>query len=103
MLNYTQLQRQGYKNINIPQQINELKDKAYLNLRSIQQRGLKQIERNYNSKGYLSEEESNYIFNLYYNFIVNKFTFTKESTPTTVKDVSPQHIGMRMLNKLNDE
>lgn len=103
MLNYTQLQRQGYKNITIPQQIAEIKNKAYPKLRLIQQQNLKKIERIYNSKGYLSQEESNFIFNLYYNFIVNGFTFNKKSITHKTKNVTPQHIGMRMLNNLINE
>ena len=105
MKTYTSLQRQGYKHITIREQINAIKNGvAFINLRSIQKRGINMIEKAYNNKKYLNSDESEYLFNIYYNFVVNNFTYPDRndniiSTSISQKHIVPQqHIGMRMLN-----
>lgn len=107
MKTYTQLQRQGYKHITIREQINSIKNGiAFINLRPIQQRGINMIEKNYNRKKYLNSDESEYLFNIYYNFVVNNFTYEDKkdniiTTSISKKHNTPHHIGMKMLNQLN--
>ena len=57
----------------------------------------------YNKNGYLTQPYFTYLWNLYWNFVLNDFRFesSKQWTEVTkMKTVEPQHIGMKILNNL---
>lgn len=106
MLDYTAVEKAGYNSISYNQQIKEIIDnKNCINkLRSIQKKNLFIIRRKINNKHSLTQEEKDYVFNLYYNFVVNAFTFDTIVTPINIiEETEAKHIGMKMLNNLKLE
>ena len=106
MTTITTLQKAGYKGIKVTSMINAIASKEiFKHLRLIQQNEFSKIKNLYNKTGILSKIEFTYLWNLYYNFVLNDFRFDDKSKdwliPIKVKKVENQHIGMKMLNDLN--
>lgn len=100
MRDFTELQEKGFVKITIPTRIKELTNIAGIHLRPIQQRGLRAIANRYKKNSSLTPEESNYLFNLYFNFIACKFRY--EDKQFKIKPtVNYKHIGMVRFNQLN--
>lgn len=107
MLDYTSTEKAGYNSISYNEQITNIMNNksCYNKLRAVQKTNLNNIRRKVNTtKQSLTQEEKDYVFNLYYNFVVNQFTFDK-SEPIVIAEPEPKatHIGMRMLEQLKSE
>lgn len=100
MRNTTESIKQSYKSVTTFSQLNEINSKALSELRMVQKNAIKLIERSYNKKKCFTSEESEYVFNLYYNFVILKYSF-KPLQQIKEKRKSFQHVGMRMLNQLS--
>lgn len=71
MILSTELQEKGYSNININTRINRLKH-PLINplLLSIQKRNLSNISKKYDKCKRLNSQEKDFIWNLYFNFVI---------------------------------
>ena len=105
MRNFTELQQKSYNHITTNEQLNQINNFVFDKLRLVQKNALHLIERNYIKNKAFNKEEKDYIFNLYYNFIINKFEFSASNKTIKVKGKNINtralsHIGMRMLHNL---
>ena len=108
MTNSTVLQKQGYKGVKVTSMIQALRhSETYKHLRLVQQDEFRRIENRYNKNGYLTKPYFTYLWNLYWNFVLNDFRFNDKSkvwsVPSKMKEIKPQHIGMKIFKKLEDE
>lgn len=98
--------KQSEFNFSVSTMIYEIEEvKIFNNLRLIQQTEFNKIKKLYNKCGFLSKPYNDYLWNLYYNFVINKFTFNdkkiwKEKEGKNIKEITPQHIGMRIFNQI---
>lgn len=106
----TQSQQETYGNKSIQDQLDMIINdpKVFNNLRTIQKRGVKLIERSYYINMSLRQDEKEYLFNIYFNFVINKFSYSDKKPVTTkvknmvaMKGFATSHIGMRMLNEMS--
>lgn len=89
----------GYKTFKISDMIKSLEDSnIFEKLRQVQKDELYRIKKKYDKLGYLTKVYSEYIKNLYYNFVLNNFSF--EDNNISEIEEQPQHIGLLMLNQL---
>ena len=102
----TTLQQQGYSGVKITSMIKAIEQQEiYKHLRLIQQDEFCRLKNRYNKNGYLTKPYMTYLFNLYWNFVLNDFRFesSKQWTEVTkMKTVEPQHIGMKILNQIEN-
>lgn len=106
MKNSTTLQKQGYKGVKVMSMIKAIEyAEIYKHLRLVQQNEFCKVRNSYFKNGYLTKPYYSYLWNLYWNFVLNDFRFDSEkhwSIPKTVEIVAPQHIGMKILEELNN-
>ena len=106
MTTVTTLQKAGYKGVKITSMIKAIESQEiFKHLRLVQQNEFSRIKNKYNKIGYLTQPYFTYLWNLYWNFILNDFRFDDKSKdwtiPTKIKKVAiPLHIGIQMLNNL---
>ena len=102
----TVLQQQGYSGVKITSMIKAIEQQEiFKHLRLVQQDEFCRLRNRYNKNGYLTQPFMTYLFNLYWNFVLNDFRFedkTKKLSKAIVsnKEVKPEHIGMTVLNSL---
>jgi hypothetical protein len=103
MLSYTNKEKLGYNSISYNEQIEAIVNNksSYNMLRTIQKTNLRTIRNKTNTKKFLTAEEKEYVFNLYYNFVVNKFNFDTKPCIISKPQSKATHIGMKMLEELN--
>jgi hypothetical protein len=104
----TILQRQGYSGVKITSMIKAIEQQEiFKHLRLVQQNEFCRLKNRYNKNGYLSQPYMTYLFNLYWNFVLNDFRFDDKSKvwsiPTKMKKVESKHIGMKIFNSLSNE
>ena len=101
----TTLQQQGYSGVKITSMIKAIEQQEiFKHLRLVQQDEFCRLRNRYNKNGYLTQPFMTYLFNLYWNFVLNDFRFDDKSkvwaVPTKMKKIESQHIGMKILNNL---
>ena len=109
MTTVTTLQKAGYKGVKITSMIKAIESQEiFKHLRLVQQNEFSRIKNKYNKVGYLTQPYFTYLWNLYWNFVLNDFRFDDKSkdwtVPTKIKKIEiPLHIGLQILNKLKCE
>jgi hypothetical protein len=110
MNNLTELQKEGYKGLKVTSMIQALKNESiYKHLRLTQQDELSRVNNRFKRNGYISKSQMSFVWNLYWNFILNDFRFEDKSkeftviTGITAISKMPKHIGMQMLLNINKE
>ena len=100
----TALQQAGYKGVKVTSMIKAIEQQeTFKHLRLIQQDEFCRLRNRYNKNGYLTQPYFNYLWNLYWNFVLNDFRFDSDKSWTIVtkhKEIKPEHIGMKMLKSL---
>ena len=105
MTTVTTLQKAGYKGVKVTSMIKAIESQEiFKHLRLVQQNEFSKLKNTYNKVGYLTQPYFTYLWNLYWNFVLNDFRFEDKSKdwtiPTKIKKVEYQHIGMKILNNL---
>jgi hypothetical protein len=105
MKNLTALQKAGYQGVKITSMIKAIEqNEIFKHLKLVQQNEFSKLKNKYNKVGYLTQPYFTYLWNLYWNFVLNDFRFDDKSKNWTIvtkqKTIEPQHIGMKMLKKL---
>lgn len=104
MLQVSKAIQTAYNNVSVEKQLRAIidKPKVFNKLRLVQQRYIKLIETSYykEMRLYLSKEEKEYLFNIYYNFVVKNYQFPDKQEHQPKSEHSPKHIGMRMLSNM---
>ena len=109
MTTVTTLQKAGYKGVKITSMIKAIESQEiFKHLRLVQQNEFSKLKNKYNKVGYLTQPYFTYLWNLYWNFVLNDFRFDDKSkdwtVPTKIKKIEiPLHIGLQILNKLKCE
>ena len=100
----TALQQAGYKGVKVTSMLKAIEQQeTFKHLRLVQQDEFCRLRNRYNKNGYLTQPYFTYLWNLYWNFVLNDFRFesSKEWTKVTkMKTVESQHNGMKILNNL---
>ena len=100
----TALQQAGYKGVKVTSMIKAIEQQeTFKHLRLIQQDEFCRLRNRYNKNGYLTQSYFTYLWNLYWNFVLNDFRFDTNKPWTEVtkmKTVEPQHIRMKIINNL---
>lgn len=102
MKNSTTLQKAGYKGVKVTSMIKAIEQQEiFKHLRLVQQDEFCKLKNRYNKNGYLTQPYFSYLWNLYWNFVLNDFRFDDNKNWTIVtKYKKVQHIGLKMLNEL---
>lgn len=108
MTTVTALQKAGYKGIKVTSMLKAIESaEVFKNLRLVQQDEFSKIKNKYNKVGYLTQPYFSYLWQLYWNFVLNEFRFDDKSKSWSVvtkhKKIESQHIGMTMLNNLKND
>lgn len=108
MKNITTLQKEGYKGVKITSMIKAIESQEiFKHLRLVQQNEFSRIKNKYNKVGYLTLPCFQYLWILYWNFVLNDFRFDDKSKSwsvvTKMKKVKSEHVGMKILNNLNND
>lgn len=94
----------GYKGVKVTSMIKAIEhSEVFSHLRLVQQDEFMRLRNRYNKNGYLTQPYFTYLWNLYWNFVLNDFRFDSDKSWTIVskmKKVEPQHIGMKILHDL---
>ena len=102
----TTLQQQGYSGVKITSMIKAIEQQEiFKHLRLVQQDEFSKLKNRYNKNGYLTKPYMTYLFNLYWNFVLNDFRFDSKiewTVLTKMKSIEPQHIGLKIFNKLKE-
>jgi hypothetical protein len=98
------LQKAGYKGVKVMSMIKAIESQEiFKHLRLVQQDEFAKVKNRYNKNGYLTLPYFSYLWNLYWNFVLNDFRFDSDKSWTIVtkhKEIKPEHIGMRILKEL---
>jgi hypothetical protein len=106
MTTVTTLQKAGYSGIKITSMIKAIESQEiFKHLRLVQQNEFSKLKNIYNKNGYLAQPYMTYLWQLYWNFVLNDFRFDDKSKnwsiPVKTRKIEVQeHIGIQMLNKL---
>lgn len=108
MKKVTQLQKEGYKGVKITSMIKAIESQEiFKHLRLVQQNEFSRIKNKYNKVGYLTLPYFQYLWILYWNFVLNDFRFDDKSKSwsvvTKMKKVKTEHVGMKILNNLKND
>lgn len=106
MTTVTALQKTGYKGIKVTSMLKAIESaEVFKNLRLVQQNEFSSLKNKYNKVGYLTQPYFSYLWQLYWNFVLNDFRFDEKSKNWTIvtKHVKAKHIGMRIYNNLNQQ
>lgn len=100
-----ELQKQGYTGVKVTSMLKAcLSVEIRKHLRLVQLDNLSSIKNKHFKSGYISKQEMTLLWNIYWNFVLNDYRFndkTKEFTSVTKNQLKPKHIGMQMLDQLN--
>ena len=103
----TALQQAGYKGVKVTSMLKAIEQQeTFKHLRLVQQDEFCRLRNRYNKNGYLTQPYFNYLWNLYWNFVLNDFRFesSKEWIEVTkMKSVQTEHINMKILKSLENE
>ena len=102
----TALQQAGYKGVKVTSMIKAIEQQEiFKHLRLVQQDEFCRLRNRYNKNGYLTQPYFTYLWNLYWNFVLNDFRFesSKQWTEVTkMKRVKTEHIGMKILKSIQN-
>ncbi len=101
----SQLEKAGYKGTKVMSMIKAIESQEiFKHLRLVQQDEFARVKNRYNKNGYLTQPYFSYLWNLYWNFVLNDFRFDDKSKSWTevskVKEIKSEHIGMQILKSL---
>ncbi len=100
----SQLEKAGYKGTKVMSMIKAIESQEiFKHLRLVQQDEFARIKNRYNKNGYLTQPYFTYLWNLYWNFVLNDFRYESSkswSEVSKIKNIQSQHIGMKILNNL---
>lgn len=104
----TAVQQAGYKGVKVTSMIKAIESQEmFKHLRLVQQDEFCRLRNRYNKNGYLTQPYFTYLWNLYWNFVLNDFRFDDKSKSwsvvTKMKKIEPQHIGMKILKSIQNE
>jgi hypothetical protein len=103
----SQLEKAGYKGTKVMSMIKAIESQEiFKHLRLVQQDEFARVKNRYNKNGYLTTPYFSYLWNLYWNFVLNDFRYESSKSwteVTKVKIIEPQHIGMKILKDLKNE
>ena len=101
----SKFEKAGYKGTKVMLMIKAIESQEiFKHLRLVQQDEFARVKNRYNKNGYLTKPYFSYLWNLYWNFVLNDFRYDSSKSWTEVskvKNIEPQHIGMKILEKLN--
>lgn len=104
MTDSTKLQKAGYKGVKVTSMLNALLAKEmYCHLRLVQQDELRRIQNRYNKNKILTKPYFQYLWCLYWNFVLNDFRFDNNmelTIPTKITKITETHIGLKMYEEL---
>ena len=108
MTTVTTLEKEGYKGIKITSMIKAIESQEiFKHLRLVQQNEFSKLKNKYNKVGYLTQPYMNYLWQLYWNFVLNDFRFDDKSKNWSIvtkhRKIAVKHIGMKILNGLKNE
>ena len=108
MTTVTTLQKAGYKGVKITSMIKAIESQEiFKHLRLVQQNEFSKLKNTYNKVGYLTQPYFTYLWQLFWNFVLNDFRFDDKSKdwsiPVKHKKVKTEHIGLTMLKSLKNE
>ncbi len=108
MKTVTALEKAGYKGIKVTSMIKAIEShEIFKHLRLVQQNEFSRLKNKYNRVGYLTQPYMEYLWQLYWNFVLNDFRFNDKSKtwsiPTKHRKVAVEHIGMKILNNLKND
>lgn len=107
MTTVTTLQKAGYKGVKITSMIYAIESKEiFTHLRLVQQDEFSRCKNKYNKLGYLTKPYFSYLWNIYWNFVLNDFRYESSkswSEVSKIKNVKIQHIGMKILESVQNE
>jgi hypothetical protein len=100
----SQLEKAGYKGTKVTSMIKAIESQEiFKHLRLVQQDEFSRCKNRYNKHGQLTKPYFSYLWNLYWNFVLNDFRYESSKSWTEVskiKNIGSQHIGMQILEKL---
>ena len=98
------LEKAGYKGTKVMSMLKAIESQEiFKHLRLVQQDEFARIKNRYNKNGYLTLSYFTYLWDLYWNFVLNDYRFDSNKSWTKVtkhKVVEPTHIGMKILNSM---
>ena len=108
MTTVTTLQKAGYKGVKVTSMIKAIESQEiFKHLRLVQQNEFSRLKNKYNKVGYLTQPYMTYLWQLFWNFVLNDFRFDDKSKdwsiPVKHKKVKTEHIGLTMLKSLKNE
>lgn len=102
----SQLEKAGYKGTKVMSMIKAIESQEiFKHLRLVQQDEFARVKNRYNKLGYLTQPYFSYLWNLYWNFVLNDFRYESSkswSEVTKIKKVETPHIGMLILKSLQN-
>lgn len=103
----TKLEQAGYKGVKVTSMLQAVKhSEVFKHLRLVQQDEFTRIENRYKKLGYLTQAYFQYLWLLYWNFVLNDFRFDDELKSWTVitkqQKIEHKHIGMQILDSLKE-
>ena len=103
----TALQQAGYKGVKVTSMLKAIEQQeVFKHLRLVQQDEFCRLRNRYNKNGYLTQPYFTYLWNLYWNFVLNDFRYESSKSwteVTKIKNVESQHIGMKILKELQNK
>ena len=107
MKNLTSIQKAGYRGVKVTSMLSAILSKEIKqHLRLVQIDNISKIKNKYDKLKYITKEEMTLLWNIYWNFVLNDFRFEDKTKKYTIitgtTEVNPEHIGMKMLNSLQN-
>lgn len=100
----SKVEKAGYKGTKVMSMLKAIESQEiFKHLYLVQQDEFARIKNRYNKNGYLTQPYFSYLWNLYWNFVLNDFRYESSKSWTEVskiKEIKPQHIGMKILKSL---
>lgn len=105
MKSLTKLQKAGYQGTKVMSMIKAIESQEiFKHLRLVQQDEFARCKNRYNKNGSLTQPYFSYLWNLYWNFVLNDFRFESSkswSEVSKIKEIESQHIGMKILEEMS--
>ncbi len=102
----SKLEKAGYKGTKVMSMIKAIESQEiFKHLRLVQQDEFSRCKNKYNKLGYLTQPYFSYLWNLYWNFVLNDFRYESSKSWTEVskvKEIESQYIGMKILESLKE-
>lgn len=100
----SKVEKAGYAGTKVMSMIKAIESQEiFKHLRLVQQNEFSRCKNKYNKLGYLTQPYFSYLWNLYWNFVLNDFRYESLkswSEISKIKKIESQHIGMKILESL---